>query len=232
MGLEQRFQKGYYASFEAYYKPYGTMLEVNPNNDPVTEEDDFVTGTGEAWGVEVLLKKTQGKVTGWLGYSYSRIKKEIDFNSDGKLSQREGEIYFTNNDVPHSFNAVMSYKLNEKHSFGLTSSYSSGQPFTVNEGVAYAGTNFTSPIYPYSGLQNILGIKNDARYPSYFRVDLSYMRAIHPFGWNGTFKIQVINATNNFNVLFAQTITNTNPAKIRAFSMFPILPSFGVDFEF
>jgi len=230
-GLEQRFSNGIFASIEAYYKPYDNMLEVNPNNDPATDTDDFVAGTGAAWGIELLLKKTHGKFNGWLGYSYSRIKKEIDFNSDGVLSKREGEIYYTNNDIPHSFNAVFSYKLNEKNSIGLTLSYNTGKPFTVNEGMVYAGTNYTSPIFPYSGLQNIPGEKNGARYPSYFRMDLSYQRQIHPFDLNGKFKFQIINLSNHFNVLFAQTVQNTNPTRIRAFSMFPVIPSFGVEFE-
>jgi len=231
-GIEQRFNRGYYASLEAYYKPYDYTLEVNPNNDPVTDEDDFVAGKGSAWGFEFLLKKMQGKFTGWLGYSYSRIRKEIDFNSDGVLRKREGEIYFTNNDIPHSFNAVVSYNRSKKNSFGLNASYNTGKPFTVNEGLVYAGTSFSSPIFPYTGLQNIPGEKNGARFPSYLRIDLSYIRTIKPFGINGKFKFQIINATNHFNVLIAQTIPNTNPTMIRAFSMFPVIPSFGVEFEF
>ena len=114
----------------------------------------------------------------------------------------------------------------------MNASYNTGKPFTVNEGLVYAGTNFTSPIYPYTGLQDIPGEKNGARFPSYLRIDLSYIRTIKPFGINGKFKFQVINATNHFNVLIAQTIPNTNPIMIRAFSMFPVIPSFGVEFEF
>jgi len=230
-GLEQRFSNNIFAGIEAYYKPYDNMLEVNPNNDPATDTDDFVSGTGKAWGVELLLKKTQGKFNGWLGYSFSHIQKEIDFNSDGRVSKEEGEIYYTHNDIPHSFNAVMSYRLNEKRTVGLTVSYSTGQAFTVNEGMVYAGTNYTSPIYPYSGLQDIPGEKNGARYPAYFRIDANYARSFKAFDLNGKFKLQIINVGNHFNVLFAQTIPNTNPSKIRAFSMFPIIPSFGLEFE-
>lgn len=232
VGMEQRFAHGFYGSLEAYYKPYDNMLEVNPNNNPVYNDDDFVVGTGEAWGIELLIKKTRGDFTGWLGYSYSHTRKRIDFNSDGKLSKEEGEIYYTNNDIPHSLNLVLNYQLNDKHSFGLTTVYNTGKPFTVTEGLIYAGTNYTSLNFPYSGLQDIPGIKNGARYPAYFRMDISYMRGIHPFGWNGKFKFQIINVTNHFNVLIAQTLANTNPTKVQAFSMFPIIPSFGVEFEF
>ncbi len=231
LGLEQRFNRGYYLSLEAYYKPYDNMLELNPNNDPVIASDDFVAGVGAAWGLEFLLKKTGGKLTGWLGYSYSRIRKEIDFNSDGILREREGEIYFTNNDIPHSFNAVVNYRYNEKNNFGLTCSYSTGRPFTVNEGQVYATTDFSSPLYPYLGLTDIPGIKHGARYPSYFRIDINYIRSFNAFGTPGKFKIQLINATNHFNVLFGQTLPNTDPVRIKAFSMFPIIPSFGVELE-
>ncbi|NEU15190.1 hypothetical protein G3T14_24550, partial [Methylobacterium sp. BTF04] len=191
----------------------------------------FVSGTGKAWGVELLLKKTLGKFNGWLGYSFSRIQKEIDFNSDGRVSKEEGEIYYTHNDIPHSFNAVMSYRFNEKRTVGPTVSYNTGQAFTVNEGMVFAGTNYTSPINPYSGLQDIPGEKNGARYPSYFRIDANYARSFKAFGLNGKFKVQIINVRTHFNVLFAQTIPNTNPTKIRAFSMFPSIPSFGLEFE-
>ncbi len=75
----------------------------------------------------------------------------------------------------------------------------------------------------------LTGLKNSARYPNYFRADVSWTRKISPFGWNGNFKLQIINVTNHFNVLFYNW--NLDDKKVTAIGMFPFFPSMGVEFK-
>ena len=230
-GLEQWLGEGFYASVEAYYKPYDVMLDTNPNNDPAIEEDDFIEGTGEAYGIEILVKRSRGKLTGWLGYTYARLTKEIDFNSDGKIVEADGEVYHPKYDRPHTFNLVLSYPLGKRNQLGFTVAAGSGQPYTPVWGKTYTQSDFGSYTQPYENLRTIPGARNSARIPLYFRSDISFSREIHPFGIDGRLKFQVINFTNHFNVLLYSWTHDRSPSKVTAVGMFPILPTIGLEFK-
>jgi len=231
LGLEQWVREGFFVSLVAYYKPYDTLLDINPHGDPTIEEDDFIEGTGTAWGVEFLAKKSRGKLSGWLGYTYARLQREVDFNSDGQVSQSVGEIYNPKYDRPHTLNAVISYRLGAKNSIGLTVSLSSGQPYTPVWGKTYTQSGFGSYTNPYENLRTLPGRKNSARLPTYFRSDISWSRDIKWFGIPGKFKFQVINFTNHFNILLYSWDHSRSPSKVTAVSMFPLLPTFGLEFR-
>ena len=64
-------------SMEAYFKQSyraldylpGATLMMNPNL-----ADDLVPVKGRSYGVELMARKTTGKITGWASYSYSRAR--------------------------------------------------------------------------------------------------------------------------------------------------------------
>ena len=231
-GIEQWFSEGFTASIEGYYKPYSNILDINPNNNPAIDEDDFIAGKGESWGIELLFKKSSGKLTGWFGYSYSLITKRIDFNSDGKIRKEDGEIYLPSYHRPHNFNLVLNYRLNKRNALSLTWSTATGQPYTPVIGKVYTQSGYGDIENPYNSLQNIEGEKNSAFYPMYLRGDIGYIRNISPFGIKGRLKLQIINFTNHFNVLLYSWDHSKSPSKATAFGMFPIIPTLGLEFEF
>jgi len=231
LGFEQWLGEGWFASVEGYYKPYSNTLVINPNQNFIDPDDDYTEGTAEVYGTEFLLKKNSGKLTGWLGISYMNSSQEFDFNGDGKIMESDGEIYKSKYDQPYSVNVVLGYAASKKNNFGLTLSSSSSNLYTPTVGYIY--TQNGSPFdfsNPYSNLAEIKGDRNSARYPDYFRVDVSYSRAISPFNIEGLFKIQVINVTNHFNTF----VYNWDLAAgtVEGVGMFPFLPTFGVEFKF
>lgn len=230
-GYEKHFNNGFYASIEGYYKPYDNLLVINPANDPSVQPDDFIEGTGKAYGLELLLKKSAGKFTGWIGYTWNGLERHVDFNGDGKIEEKHGEIFNPKYDQPHSINMVMSYKLNDKNTFGLTMKSSSGQPYTPVVGKTYTQSGMGDLLSPYNNLRTITGLRNSARYPMYFRSDISYVRDVSPFGIEGKLKFQVINFTNHFNTLFYFWQHDRSPSEVKAFSMFPMIPSIGFEFK-
>ena len=149
---------------------------------------------GRVWGLELFLKKTTGKFSGWLGYSYSSVERRFDFNGDGRVEKTENrasEIYPPKYSRPHSLNLVASYQMSQNNRFSLSWSMSSGQPYTPVVGKVYhAGESLGNP---YSRVISIEGRKNSSRYPTYVRGDVAWIRDISPFGVNGKFKFQVIN---------------------------------------
>lgn len=230
LGVEQWLGEGWFASLEGYYKPYSNILVINPNQNFLDQDDDYTEGTAEIYGAEVLLKKSSGKITGWLGYSYMKSMQEFDFNGDGKVIESDGEVYRSKYDQPHGFNLVVNYALNLKNSFGLTISNSSSNLYTPTVGSVYTqnGT-FRDLANPYANLAELKGFRNSARYPDYFRMDASYSRQINPLGIQGMFKIQVINLTNHFNTLFYNW--DFADGTVEAIGMFPFFPTFGVEFK-
>ncbi|MEJ7663235.1 MAG: TonB-dependent receptor [Hymenobacter sp.] len=85
---------GYYHNFkrntvefsvEGYYKrtqdfldyKSGAVLLLNPHL-----ETDLVNARGRAYGVEVLLRKTEGKINGWLSYTYARTLVQVNTATD------------------------------------------------------------------------------------------------------------------------------------------------------
>ncbi|NHZ84702.1 MAG: TonB-dependent receptor [Planctomycetia bacterium] len=236
LGIEQWLGNGYYVSLESYYKPYGNVLSNNPNNNPIDENDDYIEGTAKVYGVEFLLRKNTGKLTGWLGYSYIYNRQQFDFNSDGKITEELGEVFAPYSDQPHTLNIVANYTLNKKNNFGLTLSNSSGRPYTPTVGYTYTQNLSTgqggNDTYnnPYGNLIELTGLKNSVRYPMYLRVDISWIHKISPFGWNGNFKFQIINVTNYFNTLLYEW--DLEDKTVTAVGMFPFFPSIGIEFKF
>jgi hypothetical protein len=233
LGLEKWFDERFNASIEAYYKPYSNVLTNNPSNDPALRNDEFISGEGNSWGVEVLLKKTAGKLSGWVGYAYSSVRREFDFNNDGTIrrsANEMSEIYAPRYSRPHSFNLVTAYQMTRKTQISMSWTIASGQPYTPVVGkVFYGGGNLDSP---YEGFINIQGERNSSRYPLYLRGDIAWMRDISSAGIEGKIKVQIINFTNHFNVLTYVWNHNSSPSEVRAISMFPFFPSVGLELAF
>ncbi len=235
LGIEQWLGNGYFASLEGYYKPYDNVLTNNPNNNPINENDDYIEGTAKVYGIELLLRKNLGKITGWIGYSYIYNRQEYDFNSNGKITKELGEVFTPHSNQPHTLNVVANYVLNKKNNFGLTISNSSGRPYTPIVGYTYTqnlsssegGNTYNNP---YGNLTELTGLKNSARYPMYLRLDVSWTHKISPFGWDGNFKFQIINVTNHFNTLLYDW--DLEEDSVTAIGMFPFFPSIGVEFKF
>ncbi|MEM9341249.1 MAG: TonB-dependent receptor, partial [Bacteroidota bacterium] len=68
-------------SVEVYYKSFRNFLDYKSRAtlimNPILEADVIRT-KGRAYGVELLVKKTVGKLNGWIGYTYSRSEIRQD----------------------------------------------------------------------------------------------------------------------------------------------------------
>ena len=132
---------------------------------------------------------------------------------------------------PPTFTLVRRYQWGQRTDLGLTDSVSSGQPYTPVWGKTYTQSGFGSYTQPYMNLRTIPGTRNSARIPPYIRADMSWARDIHPFGIDARLKFQVLNFTNHFNVLLYSWSHDKSPSEVTAVSMFPILPTIGLEFK-
>ena len=118
-------------------------------------EGELVYGKGRAYGLELLIEKKKGKLTGWISYTISRSLRQFDDINDGKeFSARQDRI--------HDISVVLMYKLNK--SLALSTSW-----------IYYTGDAVTSP----SGKYEINGEsvpyyteRNGYRMPDYHRMDV------------------------------------------------------------
>ncbi|NCU05240.1 MAG: TonB-dependent receptor, partial [Chitinophagaceae bacterium] len=153
------------ASVEAYYKTIenyldyksGAKLVMNPHL-----ETDVLGTKGKAYGVEFLLRKTAGKLNGWISYTWSRILLKADNPMAGETIN-EGNFYPANYDKPHDVTLISNYRFNHRFSVSFNATYNTGRPITLPIGVFY-----------YAGGQRTLYTNRNAyRIPDYFRADFS-----------------------------------------------------------
>ena len=152
-------------SVEVYYKRLRNYLDYKSGavillNQHI--ERDVINTEGKAYGAEFLIKKTAGKLNGWLSYTYSRTFLRQDDPNAGQLIN-EGKYYPANYDKPHSFNFTGNYRFSHRFSVSLDVAYSTGRPITL-------------PIakYEYAGSERVFySDRNAYRIPDYFRSDFS-----------------------------------------------------------
>lgn len=152
-------------SLEGYYKRVrnfldyksGAVLSMNPNL-----ADDLVTTYNKAYGVEFMVKKPVGKLSGWLAYTYSRsLLREME--DRGVLTINGGDWYAAPHDKPHDVKLVANYEFTHRYSVSVNLDYSTGRPVTLPVGQ-----------YMYNGGWRLAySERNGYRIPDYFRLDLA-----------------------------------------------------------
>ncbi|RLD13300.1 hypothetical protein DRI50_07460, partial [candidate division KSB1 bacterium] len=206
---------------EFYYKSMNNLLELNENGDFADPNDDYFIGDGYAAGFETLLKKSVGRFSGWLGYSYAVTKRHIN-----------NITYYPKHDRRHNLNVVLNYDLGRDWKFGFVFTYGSGTPCTPVLG-KYA--NYTWDFHYNEAnyeIYNRIGAKNSVRYPAYHRMDVSIRKKFELLGVVNYPYLQIVNVYNRKNVLLYFWDHDANPSKSVSVPMFPLLPTIGIDFEF
>ena len=111
----------------------GAQLTMNPNL-----AEDLIPVFGRSYGVELMAKKTTGKITGWASYSYSRARLK-EMQDRGNETIADGGWYNAPYDKPHEFKLVTNIALTHRYSFSVNVDYSTGRPVTVPMGMYYFG---------------------------------------------------------------------------------------------
>jgi len=160
------------ASLEGYYKDHNNVADFEDglHNYLVNNLEAYVaTGDGRSYGMEVMIKKTKGVISGWLSYNLGRSEQRIDgINRD--------EWYPSKFDKTHDFTALLSFEpmklfvqphnegFSPKHRVYITALflYSTGNAITLPEGYYY----ISGVPFPYwEG-------RNRYRLPDYHRLDI------------------------------------------------------------
>lgn len=248
------YAMGYYKNFiaqaletsvEVYYKEMKNQIEYRPGTEPDQDlknnaDNNFVIGKGWSYGAEFFVKKTQGKFTGWVGYTLAWTNRKFpDINN--------GETYPAKYDRRHDVSIVLTYEKSKKWTFGAVWIYATGNALTL-----YKGRYFINSGAPISvdGNGNLvvsnnfstlgeLGKENDYRQKAYHRLDLSatlHNRKKKKFKTEWVFSIyNVYSRMNPYFIYFnvsGNTQENTLQIQAKQVSLFGIIPAVTYNFKF
>ena len=210
-------------SAELYYKDLNNVIDFKDNASTygnVLIDGELRFGKGRSYGVEFLVRKNTGKLTGWISYTYSRTFRTIEGINFGKE-------YRSPYDRPHNFVIVANYEITPQLSVAANWIYNTGQPVTYPYG-QYTIGGVTHAIYN--------GSRNESRYPAYHRMDLSLTWQLPDRRWkrwDSELNVSVYNVYahhNTWAVTFAQD--GEGGVKTEKMYLFSAVPSISYQFKF
>ena len=187
---------------EGYYRDSKNNLTFKPGADFFLEEfleRDVIQGEGKAYGIEFSLKKSSGKVNGWLNYTWSKSLLRSD---NEKLADRinNNNWYVSDFDRPHVVNSTVNFEGDKYNTWSLNFTGQTGRPYTVANSV-FKLENIDVPIFIE---------RNNARLRPYHRLDFSwnvkYSKKLNK-RWVGDWTFTIYNVysrRNPFNIYYSQ----------------------------
>ncbi|MDY2587697.1 TonB-dependent receptor [Winogradskyella aquimaris] len=215
---------------ETFYKTIQNRIDYIDGADLIANnaiEQVILNGEARAYGMEVLFRKNEGKLKGWLAYTLSKSEQRTPGRTTLETGINNGEWYNTPFDKTHDISLTASYDLNKKWKFSSNFLFQTGLPATFPNG-QYEYNGIVIPSYES---------RNSSRLPSYNRLDVSVNYNPNPdsekkFKGEWVFGIyNVYNRRNAANITFRENrITGTNEAVRLA--IFGIVPSISYNFNF
>lgn len=216
------FKSKFELTAETYYKylqnqiDYKDGAEINTVSDV---ESVLLYGIGRAYGLELLLKKKEGRLTGWIGYTLSKTERKIDGINEGKW-------YNARQDRTHDISVVGIYELNSRWSISGVFVYNTGDAVTYPTG-KYNLQGQT--LYQYAA-------RNENRMPAYHRLDFSATyeknktKRMHG-SWNFSL-YNVYGRENAFRISFKDDPNDPTRTQIIRTALFRWVPSVTYQFKF
>lgn len=152
-------------TIESYYKSMNNLTEYREGANLILNDnfqDELLQGRGEAYGIEFLLKRDEGRVNGWVGYTLAFSKRLFE-----ELNQ--GQPFWAKYDRRHDLSAVLVYRLTDRLSVSGVYTYLSGPRFTPQVG------QYLAPTPALNGVEiiPIYSSRNEVRLTAANRFDVS-----------------------------------------------------------
>lgn len=233
--IKQNFNislEGYYKKMDNViaYKEGASFLAIDDigSDEKISWEDNVTSGQGWSYGAELLIKKSEGKFSGWVGYTLSWTQLQFDELNFGKK-------YYARYDRRHDISVVGIYKAKEDLTFSFTWVYGTGNAITLPraeylaQGHSPGGSAFIQTMYvnDYNG-------KNNFRMEAFHRMDIGMQFHSKLKRSERIFELSVYNVYNRRNpyFYFVGYKTNSSQRVLKRVSLFPILPSISWTYKF
>lgn len=208
-------------SVEGYYKATQNAYDYKDGKSLTSEieiETLLCEGRGRAWGVELLAKKNKGILSGWIGYTLSWSKTQID-------EINGGEWYNASNDMRHSISVVGMCALSRRWMVAASWVYSSGKPISAPS-AKYEIEGETAYYYAE---------RNGYRTPAYHRLDINFTNSkkLEKYTREWSFGVyNLYNQMNPFMIYFSDDATSPSGTKTTQYSLYGLLPSANYSIRF
>jgi len=225
---ELLFKNHFETSAELYYKSISNMVDFKGGTNLIMDdniEKDVANVKGKAYGLELVLRKTEGKIRYAIGYTYSRtFIKSLGTFSDEIINS--GNWFPANFDKPNDLVVTFNYIFSRRLSFSSNYTYSTGRPITY-------------PIATYDISNKLLvtySDRNEYRIPDYTRLDISLNvkgnlrshKIAHP---NWTFSVyNLLGRQNVYSIYFENDGNMVKGYKLSVFGR--AIPSITFSFDF
>ncbi|WP_316817774.1 TonB-dependent receptor [Pedobacter nyackensis] len=212
----------YELTVETYYKTLQNQIDYRNGADIYTNkpiETQLLYGKGRAYGAEFLLKKKNGKLTGWLAYTISKSERQIDGINDNNW-------YNARQDRTHDISLVSMYQLNKKWSLSANWVFATGNAVTFPTGkyklLGHSYFNFSD--------------RNADRMPSYHRLDLGATKLLKQTKkFSSELNFSLYNAygrENAYRITFRDKETDPDRTEAVRTTLFRFVPSISYNFKF
>lgn len=224
IGSNKVFSKQISTSLNGYYRSMKNLIEypygLTQFNETTSLKNDILIGKGEAYGLEWMLKKDNGKFNGWISYTLSWSIRQFD-------GLNNGEPFYSKYDRRHNLALVGAYDFNKKWNVGLTQLFSSGNRFTMPTSWYFINN---TPVREFDSY-------NNAQMPNYIRTDVSVNYSFFKTSKKeSTLNFSIFNTFNISNPIYVVLRVTVNGKKIAVDTdekhLYSILPSISWRFKF
>ena len=221
-------------SVEGYYKIMDNLLEYKDGasffGSSETWENKVCMGRGWAYGVELLVQRSFGKTTGWVGYTWAHANRQFDREG---MTINNGKVFPAKYDRRHDISITVQHKFNERIDVSATWVFSSGNCGTLGTQIYEGLPNGLGEMHEISALE-----RNNFRMGNYHRLDLGVNFRKQKKHGVRTWNISCYNVYNNNNPFIVYTNYSWDEQlqqekkKLMQVSIFPIIPSVSYSFKF
>lgn len=231
LGYFHNFKDGRYSlETETFYKKIKNKADYIDGADLLgidAIERVLLNGEARAYGLELMLKKNTGKLTGWVSYTLSKAQQRTPGRNADEPGINNGQWYRANYDKLHNLSVTGAYSVSPKWTFGAILAFQSGKAATFPDGK-----------YQYQGVTvSNYGARNANSLSAYHRIDVSATYTPKPNkkkGWQGEWNFSIYNLYNRNNAAsysFRQK-EETGASETRRISIFGIVPGVAYNVKF
>lgn len=212
------------ASIEVYYKKIKHAIDFKDHASLLLNkylEGELRFGDVSSYGMELLVRKNDGRINGWISYTLSKTERDFEDINNGKP-------YAAPYDRPHDVSVVMNYEITRRLWISANWVYSTGLPVTFPTGrFEYMGR--IAPVY---------SDRNSYRMPDYHRLDISVsFQSKNKPGkrWYYDLNLSVYNAyarKNAWAINFIQDEQDPMVTYAEMTYLFPIIPALTFNFHY
>ncbi len=224
IGLTYRLPRQHVGiTLEGYYKHLGNQIEYRPDVLPYQATvmgwpSVVERGQGTAYGMELLVRRQQRRLRGWISYTWSQSRRLYP-------GLNSGRSYPDGYDRRHDFSLVSQYQLTEYTLLSASWVYSSGYPIWLPAG-RYFDRIHHEEWLEYTSI-------NSARVPSTHRLDLTAQFTKQIKWGKRTARLGLFNVYNRRNPMYVYPQIDSNGTiRWKRLTLLQLVPDFSYGIRF